>query len=221
VELQVEAPVAAARAEAAWLEGNPDGVSRATDSALALARHRRSRWVISELASWRRRAGIIDVLSDDETTGPYRLELEGEWTAAAAQWQELGCPYEAALALAGADDQNLLRHALDQLHALAAQPAAGIVAGHLRQRGVRRLPRGPRPRTRSNPGGLTARELEILPLLAEGLRNAQIAKRLVVSPRTIDHHVSAILQKLDVKTRGEAAAAATRLGLTDATQSSA
>lgn len=216
-EVQADAPVAAARAEAAWLEGNRDAVARATDRTLALARRRGSRWIVSELGSWRRRAELIDRLSHGETTGPYRLELAGQWAAAAAQWQELGCPYEAALALAEDDDQNLVRQALDQLHALGAQPAAAIVARRLRQRGARRLPRGPRSRTRSNPAGLTARELEILPMLADGLRNAQIAKRLVVSPRTIDHHVSAILQKLDVKTRGEAAAEATRLGLTHPT----
>ena len=72
---------------------------------------------------------------------------------------------------------------------------------------------GPRPRTQSNPAGLTARELELLPLLAEGLRNTQIADRLVVSPRTVDHHVSAILGKLGVKTRSQAATEAIRRGL--------
>ena len=82
-------------------------------------------------------------------------------------------------------------------------------------RGVRGVPRGPRTRTRENPAGLTGRELEVLALLAEGLRNAQIAERLVVSEKTVDHHVSAILRKLDVRTRGEAGAAAVRLGLTD------
>jgi DNA-binding NarL/FixJ family response regulator len=112
-------------------------------------------------------------------------------------------------------DQRLLREALDQLHALTAQPAAAIVARRLRQRGALRLPRGPGPQTRANPAGLTPRELEVLAFLADGLRNAQIAERLVVSQRTVDHHVSAILRKLDVETRGEAAAEAIRLGLTD------
>src|SRR5262249_29823687 len=69
--------------------------------------------------------------------------------------------------------------------------------------------------TRQNPAGLTARELEVLVLLAEGLRNAQIAERLVVAQKTVDHHVSAILRKLDAPTRGQAAAAPTRLGLLD------
>ena len=106
-----------------------------------------------------------------------------------------------------------MRRSLDELNRLGARPAAAIVARRLRGLGVRGLPRGPRRRTRDNPAGLTARELEVLGLLGEGLRNAQIAERLVVSQRTVDHHVTAILRKLGVGTRGEAAAEARRLGL--------
>ena len=75
------------------------------------------------------------------------------------------------------------------------------------------MPRGPRPSTSRNEAQLTARELDVLELLAEGLRNAAIAERLFVSPRTVDHHVSAILRKLDVQSRGEAVAEAARIGL--------
>ena len=79
--------------------------------------------------------------------------------------------------------------------------------------GVRDLPRGPRPTTRANEAELTTRELDVLALVAEGLRNAEIAERLFVSRRTVDHHVSAILRKLEAGSRGEAVAAANRLGL--------
>jgi DNA-binding CsgD family transcriptional regulator len=206
--------VAVARAEAAWLEGDRDGVERATGAALSRARLTRSRWVVSEVAAWRRRAGIIDRLTATETAGPYALEVAGDPSGAAAQWRRLGCPYDAALALSEADDEGGLRRALDELQVLGAQPAAAIVARRLRQRGARGLPRGPRPNTRAHPSGLTARELEVLPLIAEGLRNAEIAQRLVVSEKTVNHHVSAILRKLNVHTRGAAAAEATRLGLT-------
>ena len=113
-------------------------------------------------------------------------------------------------------DETSLRRAHDELQALGAPPAAAIVARRLRERGARGLPRGAARQTRANPAGLTARELEVLALVADGLRNADIAQRLVVSAKTIDHHVSAILRKLDVRTRGEAAAKAARLGLTTA-----
>ena len=155
-ELQAIEPVAATRAEAAWLERDQEAVRRATDSALSLARLRAAPWVVSELAVWRRRAGIVDQVPDDETTGPYSLELAGEYSRARARWLELGCPYEAALALAGSEADGTLRQALNELLVLDAKPAADIVAQKLRARGARGLPRGPRPKTSANPAGLTA-----------------------------------------------------------------
>ena len=112
-------------------------------------------------------------------------------------------PYEAALALADMDDEVPLRRAHAELQAMDAGPAAAIVARRLRQRGARGVPRGRRPRTRDTPAGLTARELEVLALLADGLRAAQIAERLFVSAKTVDHHVSVLLRKLAVRSRGE------------------
>jgi ATP/maltotriose-dependent transcriptional regulator MalT len=205
---------AAARAEAAWLAGEPARVLKESDAALSLALERHAPWVVGELACWRWRAGARDALAFGAAAEPYALSIAGEWRAAAGQWSAIGCPYESALALADGDDEDALRDAIDALQTLGARPAAGIVMRRLRERGVRGVPRGPRPRTRENPAGLTPRELEVVVLLAEGMRNAQIAQRLVVSEKTIDHHVSAILRKLDVHTRGEAAAEAVRLGLT-------
>jgi DNA-binding CsgD family transcriptional regulator len=209
--LQRLAPVAAARAEALWLQGRDAEIEAATSTALQRARERGVPWVVGELECWRRRAGRRVTLAAGEAAEPYALEIAGDCAGAAERWRALGCPYEAAVALSGADDPEALRQALDELRAMGAHPAAGIVARRLRVRGVRGLPRGPRRQTRENPAGLTGRELEVLRLLAEGMRNAQIAERLVISERTVGHHVSGVLRKLGVSSRGEAVAKATRL----------
>jgi DNA-binding CsgD family transcriptional regulator/tetratricopeptide (TPR) repeat protein len=203
--------VAAARAEAAWLEGDRARVAGETKAALDLAVQRQSSWLIGELAYWRWSAGIEEEIPA-AAAEPYALQIAGDWAGAAELWSEIGCPYEAALALADGDEAALRRsHA--ELQRLGAVPASNIVAQRLRERGVRGVPRGPRPSTQSNPANLTERELEVVGLLAEGLRNAQIADRLFISEKTVDHHVSAILRKLGVRTRGQASAEAVRLGL--------
>ena len=168
--------------------------------------------MIGELAYWRWRAGIEEAVPD-RGAEPYVAQIAGDWARAAELWTDLGCPYEAALALADGDEEEPLRRALDELQRLGARPAAAIVARRLRARGATGLPRGPRPATGRNPAGLTEREMEVLALVARGFRNAEIAQRLVVSVKTVDHHVSAILRKLGVGTRGQASAEAVRLGV--------
>jgi DNA-binding CsgD family transcriptional regulator len=212
-ELPRLGPVAAARAEAAWLEGNSEKVASATATALPLAIERRSTWRVGELAAWRRRAGIDGGIPPGAVGGPFARELAGDWAGAARLWTEMGCPYEAALAQADADRDDALLQALEVLQRLDARPASAVVARRLRERGVNRLPRGPRPPTRQNHYGLTQRELEVLGLLAKGLRNRQIADRLVLSVRTVDHHVEAILRKLGARSRDEARTTAAQLGL--------
>jgi DNA-binding CsgD family transcriptional regulator/tetratricopeptide (TPR) repeat protein len=213
--LQRLAPVAAARAEVLWLEGRADEVDGATAPTLAMAQARGATWVVGELACWRRRVGLHDELPDGAAAKPYARSLAGDHEAAARFWRELGCAYEAALALAdgGDDDEAALREAHADLQAIGALPAAAIIARRLHARGARGVPRGPHARTRDNPGGLTGREVEVLELVAGGFHNGEIAERLVLSRRTVDAHVSAILRKLDARTRSQASAEAVRLGI--------
>jgi DNA-binding CsgD family transcriptional regulator len=206
------APVAVARAEAAWLEGRNDAALEATESALELALRRRVPRFVGELAVWRRRAGSEE-MAPAGAGDPYTLELAGNSLQAAERWRELGCPYEAALALADTRDEEALRAALVQLQELGAQPAAAILARRLRALGARDVRTGPRRATRENPANLTPREVDVLSLVAQGLHNAEIAERLVLSSRTVDHHVSAILRKLGVADRRQATAEAVAFGL--------
>jgi DNA-binding CsgD family transcriptional regulator len=204
-ELQRIEPVAVARVEAFWLQGQLEHAAEAARPALELAIERQAAWIVGELACWRKRAGVEEDLHED-VPDPWAAELAGDWRGAAKLWDELAAPYEAALARIASDDPETLSQALADLRALGARPAAAIVARRLRQLGVRSVPRGPRAATKANPAGLTARQVEVLGLLAEGLPNIEIAARLVLSTRTVDHHVSAILRKLNARTRGEAAA---------------
>ena len=206
------ASLACVRAEVAWLERRLDGVRDETAVVWQTAQETpASRWV-GELAYWRRKNGIEDVVPA-AVTGPWSLQLGGDWRGAADAWRARDRPYETALALSEADDEEALRESLAELQRLGAGPLARMVARRLRERGVRGVARGPRRSTTANAGHLTERQLEVLKLLANGLRNAEIADRLFVSRRTVDHHVSAILRMLDVRTRGEAVAVAARLGL--------
>ena len=211
-ELQRIELVALARAEAAWLEGNDTLVASATEAPLKLAKLRGASWIVGALETWRWRAGLREPFSTN-LPQPFSAQAAGDWALAARLWEQLGCPYEAALALADADDESAMRRALVELRKLGAMPAAAITGRRLRDRGVKGLPRGPHPSTRGNPAHLTARELEILGMVAKDLTNREIARGLFVSQKTVDHHVSSILGKLGVSARTEVRLAASRLGI--------
>lgn len=212
-ELQRLLPVALARAEARWLAGKPHLIGLETSVALDLAVAQQHAWGVGELLTWRRRAGLGEPPGPVVAAEPFARMLAGESERAATLWTELGCPYEAALARVEREDEASIRRGLEELQRLGARRTVALTMRTLRLRGVRDLRQGPRAATRRNPSGLTSRELDVLRLVATGMRNSQIAQQLVVSPKTVDHHVSAILAKLGVKTRTEAAAQATRMGI--------
>ena len=201
------APQAVVRCEAAWLRGDHEQVQRIADDAFDAAVVSGEGWRIGQIACWRQRAGGEPVAGGQTLPVPCRLELDGDHRAAAQAWAALGCRYEQALALLGGDEADL-RHALALLDELGAAPALRIARSRLRALGVRDVQRGRNSRTRDDPLGLTAREREVLDLLAQQLSNRAIALRLHRSERTVENHVAALLGKLGVASRAEAAALA-------------
>jgi DNA-binding CsgD family transcriptional regulator len=208
-ELQRIGTLAAVCAEAAWLAGDHDGVLREVQPAYDLVCQRRDPRMKGELAAWLWRVNALAQQPID-IAEPYALEISRDWQGAAHAWQALGCPYEHASMLAWYGSDGEQREALAIFEQLGAAPAALALRKQMRARGVRSVPRGARMSTQRHPQGLTRREAEILTLLSDGLRNSVIARRLFVSTKTIDHHVSSILTKLGVQSRAEAIAMAHR-----------
>lgn len=150
--------VRAARAEAAWLVGDREQMLGEARAAYNLTLEKRHLWFAGELAYWQWKGGALET-APDWIAEPYARQLAGDACGAAAAWVARGCPYEAARALAEDDDEDELRHALDESQRLGARPLATMVARRLRERGAHDVPRGPRPSTRDNPAHLTAREI--------------------------------------------------------------
>jgi DNA-binding CsgD family transcriptional regulator len=213
-ELQDIGPVAAVRAEAAWLKGDLAGCAAEARPGFELALTRPDRWTLGELALWMWRGGAL-LDPPARMARPFALQISGDWRAAAQEWERIGCPYERAWALADGDE-GAQRTALSIFESLGARPATDILRRRFRAQGVRDIPKGTRPGSKGHPHGLSDREVEVLTLLPE-LQPAQIARRLYLSAKTVEHHVESIYTKLGVHTRAEAVAAAYRLGLVAST----
>ncbi|OBJ52415.1 LuxR family transcriptional regulator [Mycobacterium sp. 1423905.2] len=198
-------PVWAARAEAAWLAGDDDTACAVAQRALAAMGTDRNPWLIWQLRRWAHLPGApATPMALRDPITPFQLEVSGDWRAAAQAWDQRDCPYDAAIARLGGDP-DAVQSALATFRRLGAKAAARRAQQRLTAlRGPVR--RGRRADTRSDPDGLTRREREVLALLAEGHSDAEIAGRLTLSTKTVGHHVAAILAKLGVDNRTQAAA---------------
>jgi DNA-binding CsgD family transcriptional regulator len=209
----VSLAVRSATAEVSWHRGEPD--PRLADAGDALAAAERlpgTQWAAGDLRVWLRRLGER-APDGGEVPEPYRLELGGRHHEAARVWRELGAPYDAALAALHATQADIAASAVSDLDALEVPATASRARTLLMGRGIRSLPSRPRARTLANPSGLTNRQLDVARLIARGLTNVELAEELYISPKTADHHVSAVLAKLGVSSRRDVVRAAATLGL--------
>lgn len=211
-EAQHVMPVLFAQTEFAWLVGDRDATAAAARHAAQVAVETHNpRW-LGEALLWCRRAGVTPE-QQLSALPPFELYVAGDWRGAAQFWGDLGRVYEHADMLGEANDVDTLLEALHRLDHLGARPRAAMVRAKLSALGLRSVPRGPRRKTRLNPAGLTERQAQVLELLAEGLTYEEIARRLFLSVKTVDHHVAAVRAKLSVTTREAAVQEARNMGL--------
>lgn len=209
----------AACVEWGWLTGRPDVVDEVLADWAPHALRPTAAPFDAEIRCYAARAGIVTdaapaadaAAASDAAALPWGMDGAADHAAAADAWRRIGDPYERALELAQTGDADDAREAIGELEGLGAAPALRWVRTELGRHGLQSVPRGPLRRTRANPAGLTEREMQVAQLLQDELTNAEIALRLFLSVRTVDHHVSSILSKLGVADRRAARAHMTRL----------
>jgi len=234
IEPQWIVPVRAARAELRWLSGDYERAAQEAQSGYDQGFGRVHPWMLGSVAIWIARlrtpsfGGSAQSARSDVAPAPgsppravdsgalpepYALELAGDLRGAAAAWERIGRSYDAALVRLGSMDEADLRQALSVFDDLGAQTAAVAARRRMKSLGIGAIPRGPRATTKAAPVGLTPREQEVLALLAEGLPDREISRRLFISERTVHHHVSAVLGKIGVSSRTAAVREAARMGI--------
>jgi DNA-binding CsgD family transcriptional regulator len=210
-------PVLSALVERAWVNDAPDERLEAISPILAsVSSLPGMAWAMGDLAVWADRVaperGAIDTRHLD-IAEPFRLELDGRHRVAAQWWARAGAPFESAISAAHSTDPVTARSGVEELESLGAHATAHRCLDLLRSKGFQVTARGRRASTRANPSGLTNRQLDVARLVARGLTNAELADELFISPKTADHHVSAVLTKLGLRTRREIVRRSVELGL--------
>jgi DNA-binding CsgD family transcriptional regulator len=211
MESQRILPVLSALLEYEWITGSAIIDDKILDVAKATIAGSETIFGNREFVFWLRKArkqnltlkNIQDGYDTYSTVSPLK---------AAAFWEKTGSPYEEALALFEASDDSK-RKAIAIVQQLGGTAVYERMKFEMRRSGIKKIPRGIRKSTQSNPEFLTDRELDVLRLLQEGLHNKEIAARLFISAKTVDHHISAILYKLEVNSRTKAVHEAEKLGI--------
>jgi len=205
-------PLLTAHLELCWINNEPLPLMEMQEAEARYFPKKTFSWHYTEFAYWKYKCGFPIPPKEIELNGAYCEEMNGHCEIAASQWKELGCNYQQALALTegNEEDQKQALYLLDELGATATH---SFLKSKMKLRGVKSIPRGLRESTRGNPSQLTNRQIDVLHLLKEGLQNAEIADKLFISAKTVDHHISAILSKLGTNTRTKAVSEARRLGI--------
>ena len=199
------------KAEAYWLLNKFDLIVNEIKTSYLNVIDSNNTWKIGELAFWIWKGGRLTEIPNN-IAKPYFLQINGDWKGAADEWKKLGCLYQEAPALADGNEDSK-RKALIILDSLGATATINLIKQQMRDCGIKKIPKGPRQSTKANPAGLTTRQLDVLNLVTNGHPNSEIANKLFISPKTVDHHISAILSKLGVHSRTQAVAAASELSI--------
>lgn len=209
MELQRVIPVLVALLEYEWLTGMPVIESAALDQTISMLKQMGNLYDTNEFSFWLLKARNESIPLLELYTG-YQVDTRHNALQAAELWQQIGCPYQQALSLFAAGEKEQ-RQALTIVYEMGAGTVCQKLKMEMRAAGVKSLPRGIRATTMSNIASLTQREVDVLKLLKEGMKNKEIATRLFISAKTVDHHISAVLLKLDVNSRLKAVQEAIRL----------
>jgi DNA-binding CsgD family transcriptional regulator/tetratricopeptide (TPR) repeat protein len=211
MELQRIIPAFIALLEYEWITGKSyiemEALSHAINRLVEVGKFSKK----SRFYFWLRKTGKDYLLPKEELEN----EEENSLTAFIKEvelWENWGCPYEHALALFEGSDPDKKR-AIAIIHQLGAAAVYEKMKLEMRSSGIKSIPRGIRKTTQANAAHLTERELDVLSLLKEGMQNKEIADRLFISAKTVDHHISALLFKLDVNSRVKAVHEAIHLGI--------
>jgi len=211
MELQRIVPALSALLEYEWIKGTRCIEEEVINNTISMMNQMGNLYENSEFAFWLKKARNQELPLQEVYEG-YKLDNLKNVHRAVTNWQNAGCPYEEGLALFEGDEDDK-RKAISIIHKLGALAVYEKLKFEMRSSGIKSIPRGLRKSTQENPALLTDRELEVLQLLNEGMQNKEIAARLFISAKTVDHHISAILFKLDVNSRTKAVQEAIRLAI--------
>jgi DNA-binding CsgD family transcriptional regulator len=202
--MRIVRPVLLPLIEYHWLN---DEIDAAREALAACARWRvENEWELGEIAAWHVRLGLARSAETTQYAQPFRAELTGDLPAACQLWQSIGAPFEEAFALltSNAPDEAAINRILEIAESTGAHAIARRARALARAGGLRGVKRGVYTASKTNSFGLTAREAQMLALLADGKTNKEIAQLLSRSLRTVEHHISALYAKLGARNRLEA-----------------